>query len=154
MITAESVQHTVERHLEGTSHFLVGVDLRPGNKVVVEVDDDQAITLEQLVRLNRAVRDDLGVVADDYEFQFSSPGVGRAFKVMRQYRKHLGRKVEVDLNDGRSLQGLLVSVDGPALGLRIEHPSKVKGRLPKLDEEVTLLPFPEIKATKATIKFN
>jgi hypothetical protein len=30
----------------------------------------------------------------------------------------------------------------------------VKGRLPKLDDEVTLFPLAGIKATKAIIKFN
>ena len=41
-----------------------------------------------------------------------------------------------------------------ALELRIQHPSKVKGRLPKLDEEVTTVPFADIKSTQATITFN
>jgi len=154
MITAESVQRTVERHLEGTPHFLVAVDVRPGNKVVVEVDNDQAITIEELAQLNRAVRDDLGPEADDLEIQFSSPGIGRPFKVMRQYHKHMGRLVDLDLVDGRTLRGLLDGVDEQAVTLRIQHPSKVKGRLPKLDEEPTVVPFAEIKATKATITFN
>ncbi len=154
MITAENVQRTVERHLEGTAHFLVAVDVRPGNKVLVEVDNDQAITIEQLAQLNRAVRDDLGSEADELEIQFSSPGVGRPFKVVRQYQKHLGKLVDLDLADGRSLRGLLDGVDAQAVTLRIQHPSKVKGRLPKLDEEPTVVPFAQIKATKATISFN
>lgn len=153
MITAEHVQRIVERHLEGTTHFLVDVDVRPG-KVVVEVDNDRAITIEQLAQLNRAVRDDMGPEADELEFQFSSPGMGRPFKVMRQYAKHVGRIVDVQLADGRALQGQLTTVEPAALGLRIQHPSKVKGRLPKLDDEVTLVPFSDIKATKATITFN
>lgn len=154
MITRDTVQRTVERHLEGTTHFLVAVDVRPGNKVVVEVDNDQAITIEQLAQLNRAVRDDLGAEADELEFQFSSPGVGRPFKVLRQYQKHVGRIVDLDLVDGGSLRGLLDGVDTQAVTLRIQHPSTVKGRLPKLDEGSTVVPFDRIKATKATISFN
>ncbi|MFN3876128.1 MAG: hypothetical protein ACK4L7_09490 [Flavobacteriales bacterium] len=154
MITEEHVRTIVERHLEGTSRFLVAVELRPGNKVVVEVDDDRAITLNELAALNKAVRDDLGPDADDYELQFSSPGMGRPFKVMRQYQKHLGRIVDITLADGRSLHGRLAAFDGSAIGLRIEHPSKVKGRPPRLDEEVLRVPLADIKSTRATITFN
>lgn len=154
MITEAIVKELVERHLEGSTHFLVAVELRPGNKLVVEVDDDRAITLNELAALNKAVRDDLGEAADAYEMQFSSPGMGRPFKVMRQYQKHMGRIVDVTLNDGRNLHGQLTALNGSTLGLRIQHPSKVKGRLPKLDEEVTTVPFAEIKSTKATITFN
>lgn len=153
MITVEDVRSIVERHLEGTSHFLVAVDLRPG-KLVVEVDNDRAITLQELATLNKAVREDLGTEGDAYEMRFSSPGMGRPFKVERQYQKHIGRLVDVLLHDGRSLNGRLAHHDTVTLGLRIQHPSKVKGRLPKLDEEITTIPLAEIKSTQATITFN
>jgi ribosome maturation factor RimP len=154
MVTEARVRQSLERHLEGTTHFVVDVAVRPGPKVVVEVDNDKAITLEELARLNKAVRDDLGADADDCELQFSSPGMGRPFKVARQYQKHIGRLVELVLADGNTVQGQLVDLADEQLSLRIQHPSKVKGRLPKLDDEVTLFPLTGIKATKAIIKFN
>ena len=49
---------------------------------------------------------------------------------------------------------LRIAVDDLGIQLRIEHPSKIKGRAPKLDEEATAFPFAEIKSTQATIKFN
>ncbi len=154
MVTVEQVRQSIERHLEGTPHFLVDVAVRPGGKVLVEVDNDKAITIDELVRLNKAVREDLGEAADDCELSFSSPGMGRPFKVERQYHKHLGRIVELHFTDGRTLQGQLASHDEEHLGIRIQHPSKVKGRLPKMDEEVTMIPRADIKATQTIIKFN
>jgi len=154
MITVEQVRSSVEKHLEGTTHFVVAVEVRPGGKVNVEVDNDRAITLQELADLNTAVRADLGEAADACEMQFSSPGMGRPFKVMRQYQKHKGRLVQVTLADGRTLEGRLENTEQEVLALRVQHPSKVKGRLPKLDEEVTTIPFAEIKSTKASITFN
>ncbi|MBP6311486.1 MAG: hypothetical protein KA408_04395 [Flavobacteriales bacterium] len=154
MITVAHVQNIVEKHLADTSHFLVAVEMRAGDKCVVEVDNDKAITLEELVRLNKAVREDLGEAADDLELQFSSPGMGRPFKVARQFQKHTGRLVDLDFIDGRTVRGLLVGYDDTGMTIRIEHPSKVKGRLPKLDTDTTTIPLSEIRATKATIKFN
>ena len=154
MITVEHVRDTVQRHLEGGPHFLVDVSVLPGDKVVVEVDNDRAITLEDLSRLNRAVREDLGSDADAYELQFASPGMGRPFKVPRQYQKHIGRLVEVNTYDGRNLHGRLAAFDGATVGIRIEHPSKVKGRPSRLDEEVTTIALEHVKTTKAIITFN
>ena len=48
MVTEQQLRHGLERHLEGTPHFLVDVAVRPGPKVVVEVDNDKTITLEDL----------------------------------------------------------------------------------------------------------
>ncbi len=154
MITVEQVKRIVERHLDGTSHFIVAVEVRPGNKVVIEVDNNKAITLQELANLNKAVREDLGEAGDDCELQVSSPGMGRPFKVQQQYTKHIGRLVQVQMNDGRMLEGILENFDPEMLTLRIQHPSKVKGRLPKLDKDVTQIPFAEIKSTKASITFN
>jgi ribosome maturation factor RimP len=154
MVTVEQITSIVEGHLDGSSQFLVNVEVRPGNKVVVEVDNDKSITVQELAALNRAIRDGLGEQADDCELQVSSPGMGRPFKVMRQYVKHTGRLVQVQFNDGRTLEGILEGHDDQQLQLRIQHPSKVKGRLPKLDKEVTTIPLADIKATKASITFN
>ncbi len=153
MITEEQIRSIVERDL-GKDQFLVNVEVRPGNKVIVEVDNDRSITVQELAALNRALRDALGEMADECELQVSSPGMGRPFKVQRQFTKHHGRLVQVQLTDGRMMEGILESSDDRQLQLRIQHPSKVKGRPPKLDKEVTILPFAEIKTTKASITFN
>ena len=154
MITTERLTEALERRLNGTPHFLVHAEVRPTGKASVEVDNDKAITLADLTTINQTLRDEFGEALDDMELEVSSPGMGRPFKVARQYQKHLGRLVDVQLADGRTLNGRLAEFDQQTLGLRIQHPSKVKGRLPKLDEEITRIPFADVKTTKATITFN
>ncbi|MCB0795539.1 MAG: hypothetical protein KDB88_12450 [Flavobacteriales bacterium] len=154
MISAEDVTTIVQRHLQNTGHFLVDVQVRPGNKVVVEVDDPGSIDLQQLARLNRSVREEIDALGEDVELQVSSPGMGRPFKVFQQYEKHLGRTVKVDLQDGRMLEGVLESVSSSGLELRIKHPSKVKGRPDKLDPDTTPIAFDDVRSTKASILFN
>ncbi len=155
MITTEQLVTALQRHLEGTSCFLVGAEVRPGGKAVVEVDNDEApITLGELTAINRALRDAFGEALDDVELQVGSPGLGKPFKVERQYLKSIGRTVEAVLADGRQLQGQLEAYDGQALSLRVLQPSKVKGRKPKLSSETTVIPIAEIKAVQATININ
>ncbi len=154
MITQQQATALVEEALKGTSNYLVGVEVRPGGKVIVEVDKDPAITLGELAALNKQLRAGLDEIGEDCELQVSSPGMGNPFKVMRQYHKHTGRLVKVQLVDGKDLEGRLEKVDEAEVLLRIQHPSKVKGRPPKLDDEPMVIPFDRIRATKASIKFN
>jgi ribosome maturation factor RimP len=154
MITTERLIEALERRLADTPHFLVFAEVRPTGKAIVEVDNDKAITLADLTAINQGLREEFGDELDDLELEVSSPGMGRPFRVMRQYVKHTGRLVEVKLADGRTVSGQLVGADPSAVHLRIEHPSKIKGRPAKLDEEATAFPFEQVKSTQATIKFN
>ncbi|MBL7962765.1 MAG: hypothetical protein JNM31_02870 [Flavobacteriales bacterium] len=154
MIDPATIRQLVEQQLEGTPHFLVDVEVRPGNVVIIEVDNDQAIKLNDLALINRGLRDRIDALGEDVELQVGSPGMGRPFKVMRQYQKHTGRVVEVLLRDGRRLSGLLEGADEQGIRLRVQHPAKTKGRAPQMDAEATSLPFADIKSTQSTISFN
>lgn len=154
MITTESLTKALERRLADTPHFLVFAEVRPTGKAIVEVDNDKAITMDDLSAINQGLREEFGDALDDLELEVSSPGMGRPFRVMRQYVKHSGRMVEVKLADGSAISGQLVRADDSAVHLRIEHPSKIKGRPAKIDEEVTAFPFEQVKSTQVTIKFN
>ena len=154
MITEERIAGLIERAIAGTDHFLVGVEVRVGGVVVVEVDNDRAITLGELSEINRRLREDLGAEADDLELRVSSPGMGRPFKVMRQYAKHTGRVVRVQLHDGSTIEGRLEAADDRSLQVRRQLPSKIKGRPPKWEEDALLIPLAEVHSTKASITFN
>ena len=144
----------LERHLEGTPHFLVHAEVRPSGKAIVEVDNDKAITLNDLTAINKGLRDAFGEALDDLELEVSSPGMGRPFRVKRQFQKHTGRLVEILKKDGQLLRAQLVAFDDDGITVKIEQPSKVKGRLPKLDKDTTAIPFADIKSTQASVKFN
>ena len=155
MITTDQLEQALLKQLEGTPHFLVSASVRPGGKAVVEVDHDEApITLADLTLINKGLQEEFGEALDDMEVQVGSPGLGRPFKVERQYRKRLGKGVDVTLADGSLVQGLLEAYDENGITLRVLQPAKVKGRQPKLSEEATAIPFADIKATQATINLN
>ena len=154
MITTQMLTETLERQLAETPHFLVFAEVRPSGKAIVEVDNDKAITLNDLTVINKGLREAFGEALDDLELEVSSPGMGRPFKVKRQYQKHTGRMVEVLKADGTLLRAQLVSFDDNGITVRVEQPSKVKGRLPKLNTETTTFLFVDIKSTQASVNFN
>lgn len=154
MITTEMLRNALEHQLAGTPHFLVHAEVRPSGKAIVEVDNDKAITLDDLIAINQGLRDVLGEALDDVELEVGSPGMGRPFRVPRQFHKHIGRMVEVLTTDGRTTKGRLLAHTDEALTLQREVPSKIKGRAPKLEEEPTVIPFAVIRSTQASVNIN
>jgi ribosome maturation factor RimP len=80
--------------------------------------------------------------------------MGRPFRVPRQFHKHIGRMVEVLTTDGRITKGRLVAYAADALSVQRELPSKIKGRAPKLEQAITVIPFAVIRSTQASLNIN
>jgi ribosome maturation factor RimP len=154
MITTKMLTEALERHLEGTPHFLVHAEVRPSGKAIVEVDNDKAITLNDLTAINKGLRDAFGEALDDLELEVSSPGMGRPFRVKRQFQKHTGRLVEVLKKDGQLLRAQLVAFDDEGITVKIHGLGKAGAILSKLDKDTTAIPFADIKSTQASINFN
>ncbi len=100
------------------SYFLVGIRIKPTNNVKVYIDGDAGITIEKCVQFNRALYKKLEesniFPGGDFSLELSSPGLDEPLKLMRQYKKNIGRKVEIVLLDGTKKEGNLqeVSEDG------------------------------------------
>jgi ribosome maturation factor RimP len=85
---------------------------------------------------------------DDFSLEVSSPGLDEPLKLMRQYYKNTGRKVEVLLKDGVKTEGVLKEVTES--GIIIEE---TRGKNKKKEVIEHNLPFDQIKSTKIQIVF-
>ncbi len=127
--------------LEGTDAFLVDVTIKPGNAIRVHADTPEGISVDRCAAISRYLNGKLDRDTEDYSLEVSSPGIGAPFKVMQQYRKNIGRSIEVNCNDGRKATGKLVSVDKNGIVLDAGHNPEEFG-------------FEEIKTAKAIISFK
>src|SRR5690606_9693859 len=77
----------------------------------VFLDGDTGITIDAVSKINRALYaqiEESAVFPDgDFSLEVSSPGVDEPLKFFRQYKKNLGRKVEVTLKDESKVTGVL-----------------------------------------------
>lgn len=132
--------------------FLVEVLIKPVNNVKVFVDTDEGVALDKLVHYNRALYKKIGSAAlfpeGDFSLEVSSPGVGEPLKLHRQYRKNIGRKVEVELAEGTKKEGLLREVDEEKISLEVSSGKGKQQTLQQMD-----IPFSNIKHTKVCIVF-
>jgi len=133
--------------------FLVEIRIKPTNNVKVFIDADQGIGIDKLVQLNRKLYKDIEENAffpgGDFSLEVSSPGLDEPLKLFRQYRKNLGRPVEVILlGEGSKKEGKLISVSEEEIMLEEEI-----GKNKKKEIVQHIIPFDQIKTTKIQIKF-
>jgi ribosome maturation factor RimP len=100
MVGAREVEKIVESYIAGSSLFLVEVSVTPSNAVEVLVDKPGGIGIEECAGVSRAVEAALDREREDFELTVSSPGLGEPLKVLPQYQKLLGKKVDILLKSG------------------------------------------------------
>ena len=134
------------------NYFLVDIKIKPTNNVKVFIDGDQGISIEKCVQFNRALYKKLEDRAlfpnGDFSLEVSSPGLDEPLKLHRQYRKNVGRQVELILQDGSKVDGRLLDVSED--GIIVEE---TRGKNKKKEIVNHTFLFENIKTTKIQVVF-
>jgi ribosome maturation factor RimP len=150
MISKETLQPMVEELLEGTDKFLVDIVIQPTNRIYIYFDSDTSITIHDCQEISRTIESNLDRDNEDYDLTVSSSGIDRPLKMLRQYRKNIGKELDVVTNDGKNLTGILVKAEEDFLEL--EYP--VKKPKKEIKRGNSRLPLSEIKTAKIIVKFG
>ena len=126
--------------LEEQNLFLVDVKTAGKAKVEVFADGDTGITISQCADISRFLEqflDGSGLVSDNYTLDVSSPGMDNPLKVPRQYKKRIGRTLDIVKTDGTELEAELLAADDETIRLKeIPKPEKKKKKGVKTEEKV------------------
>jgi ribosome maturation factor RimP len=139
--------------------FLVELRIKPTNNIKVFIDADQGISIEKLVQLNRKLYKDLEesnfYPNGDFSLEVSSPGLDEPLKMLRQYKKNIGRLVEVITNEGSKIEGKLMAATEEEVTVEEEKGKTPSGKPSGKKKEIVqhTIPFTQIKTTKIQIKF-
>ena len=95
---------------ENTALFLIELKFLAGNKIYVEIDGDNGVTLKECIRISREIEHNLDREEEDFSLEVTSPDVANPLKVRRQYIKNIDRILDVNLRDNTTVQGVLKSV--------------------------------------------
>lgn len=150
---AGKIENFVKNHLdEAEGLFLIEVKIAPGNKVTILLDGDNGVTIDNCSSLNKSlykfIEDTQLFGEQNFSLEVSSFGVGNPLKTARQYRKNIGRKVEVVLNDGQKIEGTLKEVKEAEIVLE-----QKTGKGAKAITKTVNLFFNQIKQTIVLITF-
>ena len=120
--------------------FIVGIEIKQGKRSIlsVKVDTDQGITLGTCTRLSRKVNrwleEEDSTNVGDLVVEVSSPGVGYPLKLVRQYPRNIGRILQVIDEEGHSIKGKLLRVEGKEIQLDTRITS-LKGQKKKANKK-------------------
>ena len=155
MIEKNVISQWVEEKLASSGNYLVDVVIKPGNLIVVEIDNDEGVNIDDCAELSRYIEAHLDREEEDFELEVGSAGITSPFKVLRQYIKNIGTEVEVQLKNGTKWKGLLKSADEHGIVLTVEKQVKPEGKKRKVTiQEDLSYTFDEIKYTKYIIRFK
>lgn len=140
--------------------FLVDIKFPMGRQIEVYVDSDEGIHISECADISRFLEKNLdgsGLVPENYILEVSSPGMSNPLRVPRQYKRRIGRILEIVKTDGTQIEGQLLEADDEKIKVRevieekLSKTQKAKNKEVKEPQEFVLT-FDEIK--KAVLQFK
>ena len=157
MIDKNIIKTAVSEWLEKGDYYLVDLEMTADDRIVIEIDHADGVWIEDCADLSRFLQEKLGEELGDYELEVGSAGIGQPFKVIQQYRNHVGKDVEVLCNDGKKVQGVLKSVsdDDAQFVVTVKEKQQVEGKKrPVLVEVDKTFAISDIKSCKYLLNFK
>ena len=109
--------------------FLVDVTVGKENDIVVTVESEEGtVELDDCVSLSRWFETVFDREVEDYSLTVSSAGLDQPFKVLKQFLKAVGSKVEVSLKGGKKMVATLVEADSESITLKYSMKEAVEGK--------------------------
>lgn len=155
MIKPELITTLVNQKIENSEIFLVSVEIKPTNKIFIEVDKNPAVTIQECVEISRFVERNLLENPDlEFELNVSSPGLDKPLKLIKQYQKNINRTLKVIYQNGNNITGTLTQATNQHIELTSTTKQKVEGKKKKVEVTQThQIPYQDIKEAKIVIKF-
>jgi len=139
---------------EEQSLFLISKEIGAGNKIVIVIDGDNGVTLSDCMKVSRNIEHNLDREEEDFSLEVYSAGVSEGITHIRQYKKNVGRKLEVLTTDDKKVEGTLVESDDEKIKLqwKVREPKPIgKGKVTV--EKQQEIPYGDIIKAKVMVTF-
>ncbi|AXG69480.1 hypothetical protein KORDIASMS9_01703 [Kordia sp. SMS9] len=139
---------------EESSLFLISKEIKQGNKIVIVIDGDNGVTLSDCMKVSRHIEHNLDREEEDFSLEVYSAGISEGITHIRQYKKNVGRKLEVITDDQKEVHGTLVAVDDEKIKLqwKAREPKPIgKGKITVQKEQE--IPYKNIIKAKVMVTF-
>jgi len=150
-----TVKSLLEASLEERQDlFLISFDILEGNSIRIVIDGDNGVLVEDCMFVSRGIEHNLDREEQDFSLEVASTGAATPLSHLRQYKKNIGRVLEVKAVDNQKFEATLVeaSDDGISLTWKAREPKPIgKGKV-TVQKEANLS-YSEIIEAKVKIKF-
>ena len=150
MIDKVEILDLIREVLDGTDKFLVDLHVSKDNRINVSIDGDNGINIDDCIELSRHIEGNLDREKEDFELNVASAGLDSPLKLLRQYKKNVGRSLKVETMDGEVKEGVLMEATNEKIVLKLELTKKQKK---EGVSDAFECQYEQIKIAKIVIKF-
>lgn len=154
MIKRQDIIQWAEEVLEGTDRFVVDVLVKNQDVILVFLDADTELTIEHCVEVSRHIESKLDRDAQDFELRVSSSGLDQPLKLLRQYRKNVGRTLKIQAVEGDTVMGKLTDIHDNGILLQTIIEKKLGKQTKKQTGETISLPLDRIASAWVMVDFK
>ena len=151
----EKVEKLLEDALvEKPSLFLINMTISETNQIQVVIDGDTGVSVQDCIDVSRAIEHNLDREEEDFSLEVHSAGVSEPLTMVRQYKKNIGRSLQLKTEEG-TIEGEVTAATDEAVTLqwKAREPKPVgKGKVTVQKE--AKVPYNDIVEAKVMIKFN
>lgn len=155
MIFKEKVTRLLEEELQvKPSLFLVDLNISDSYKITITLDGDEGVNLQDCIDVSRAIEGKLDREEQDYSLEVASAGVSTPLKLVRQFKKNVGRTLKIK-TAAETIEAKLEQAtdEGVVLSWTAREPKKI-GKGKETVEYKREIPYSEIKEAIVIIIFN
>ena len=134
------IKDAIEGEIVARGLYLIDITVSKDNDIEVTVEAEEGVVeLDDCVALSRHFETCFDREVEDYSLTVTSAGLDQPFKILKQYQKAVGNKVEVQLKGGKKMVAVLEAADEEGITLKYSQKEAVEGK--KKKEIVSALIF-------------
>ena len=155
MMFKNKVQTLLDAALAEREHlFLIDLSINEANKISVVLDGDFGVNLQDCIDVSRAIENNLDREEQDFSLEVASAGVSSPLKLVRQFKKNIGRTLKVKTTSSEEVEAELTAADDEKITLewRAREPKKIGKGKETVDKKLEL-PYENIKEAVVIISF-
>ena len=151
----EQIIQAVTPAVEQRGCFLVEVSVSAENDIEIVIEKEEGVVdWEDCAAIDQVMHATFNQDEEDYALTVSSAGLDRPFKVLKQYLKAIGSKVDVKFKGGKRLIASLEAATEDSITLNYTALEAVEGKKKKEKVEHTdTFSLTEINSVKPYIEF-
>ena len=136
--------------------YIIEVTVSKDNDVEVTIESEEGkVELEDCVAISRFFETKFDREAEDYSLTVTSAGLDQPFKVLKQFVKAVGKKVEVQLKGGKKMVAVLEAADEESITLKYSQKEAVEGKKKKeIVEHVDRFTMDQVNSVRPFVEFN
>jgi ribosome maturation factor RimP len=139
---------------ENPTLFLIDLSIHENNQIRVIIDGDEGVKVEDCIAVSRGIEHNLDREEADFSLEVLSAGVSEPLSLLRQYKKNIGRKLNIR-TESETIEGNLTAANEATVTLqwKTREPKPIgKGKVTVQKEAI--VPYKNIVEAKVMITFN